>query len=379
MGTDGIKRSVAVVFFAVVLAATALYAASQEKERSSSAGSPGGRNPESIAIEPRRIVPEPPVPPPPPSDYHFDVDIWTDRRTYDVGDLVRINFRVTRPCYIYIFDTDTRGVTHQIFPNYFDPDNYVVPGRRYFIPDGNYNLRVVGPPGREELRIVAVRYRAAMFERQHRFTPEDPFPIYAEGSGGFVRDYPREEKRPELDASRQGAPKNEPRSELKKEEVRKREVAAVDSKGSKPAIGGAGSRKETAAERRPETIIIEPAPAPRAVVVEPRPPVYDREVVENTTSFYVVDPYWQPAPEFGSLDVNSQPLGARVVVDGAFRGYTPLLLRHIDPGYHSVEISSPGYAPFATNVQVREGQTSVVSVRLHAQRPRWFLDFNFGL
>jgi len=375
METSEMKRIVATILFAVTLAVPAIYAASQEKERSSSQG---GQSRETIAIEPR-VVPAPPVPPPPPPDYRFDVDIWTDRPAYDIGDLVRINFRVTRACFVYVFDTDTRGVTRQIFPNYFDPDNFVVPGGRYFIPDANYNLRVVGPPGREELRIVAVRYRALLFERRHRFSPQEPFPGYREGSQGFLKEYQREEKRPDSDASRKGGTGAQSREEMRKDETRTRGTAPEESRGSRSAPETSKSRAEVSA-RHPETIVIEPSvPPPRPpVVIEPRP-VYDREWVEDVTAFQVVDPYWQPVPEYGNLDVNSQPSGARVTVDGIVRGYTPLTVRHLGPGFHTVEVSLPGYSTFVEDVEVREGRTAVVNVRLRPDRPRWFFDFHFGL
>ena len=372
MRTEEIKRVAAVVLFAFTLAATALYAASQEK------GRPAGQNPETIAIEPRFPPPRPPVPPPPLPSVTFRADIWPDRQVYNIGDLVRINFRVTRPCYVYIFDTDTRGVTRQIFPNYFDPDNFVVPGGFYSLPDASYNLRVVGPPGPEELRIVAVRYRAAVFERQHRFTPQDPFPAYAEGSRGFLNQYQREEKRPDSDALKRSETQTPPRGE-RKEELRSRETAP----GTKPPKPAAESKErvEVGGKRRAESIAIEPVvpPQPRAIIPEPRPIVYDRDWVEAAATFQVVDPYAQPVPQYGRLDVNSTPQGARVIVDSVVRGYTPLSVRGLDPGVHLVEISLGGYATFSKEIEVREGQASVVNVRLRAERPRWFFDFDFRL
>jgi len=360
MRAEEIKQVVAVVAFAVILAVTAVFAASKE------AGQPGkapesGR--ESIVIEPR-VTPVPPVPPLPPTEYGFTADIWADQQVYTVGDLIRINFRVSRPCYVYIFDTDTRGVTHQIFPNYFDPENEVVPGRRYFIPDSTYRLRVTGPPGTEMLRIVAVRYRASLYEDQHQFTPQDPFPTYPEGSRGFLREYQRQEKGPAASAT--------PKSEMRTRRGDEQKSLSPSRKEVSGAEAGA---------RRPESIRVEPNPSPpQTIVVEPGgEPTYDRDYAEAYTTFRVTDPYVQQAPTYGQLDIRSRPSGARVFVDGVFRGYTPVTVNYLPAGIHSVRVELPGYIPFVKEITVPEGRTAVVDVRLRPTGPRWSFDFGFGM
>lgn len=343
MRTQKLNRAAAIAVVAVTLsAATAIHAA-REQERV-------GKKAESIVIEPR-VAPEP-VPPPPPRR-GFNVDIWTDQQTYRVGDLVRIYFRVTRPCYVYIFNTDTEGLTHQLFPSYYDRDNYVVPGGRYFIPDARYRLRVTGPPGTEHLRIVAVRYRALRYERRHRFSPNEPFPLYPEGAKGFLREYQREEHRPES-----GRPRG------------RREASRSLGEG------------EAMAGRRPEAIVVEPADrradSPRTIVVERPDSAYDREWVEAYTTVRVVDPYPRPIPVYhGRLEVISHPSRARVYVDDRYRGRAPLTVRLLEPGVHSVEVSLPGYHTWERGVEVREGRTVIVDVRLRRRHSRFFFEFRF--
>jgi len=329
------------VAFALVALAASAFAANRPSAKKEAAKK------EAIAIEPR-IVPQPVPPPPRPPRPGFSVDIWTDRDVYQVGDLIRVYFRVTRPCYVYIFDTDTRGLTRQIFPNYFDPDNYVYAGRRYFIPDATYRLRITGPPGTEELRIVAVRRRAVIYERRHRFVPQNPFPVCPEGAKGFLKEYQREHKY----------------------EMRKRPERRSEPSRSKGRI--------EIGNRRPEAIAVEPVvPPPRTIVIEEPAVVYEREWAEAYTSFRVVDPYYRPRPSFyGWIEVDSRPQGARVYIDDAFRGFTPLVVRYLEPGYHSVEISKPGYRTWIEDVQVREGRATVLNVRLRPRGPRFFLNFN---
>ncbi len=349
MRNNEIKQSVAAVLIAVALAATVVYSAQQESKR-------GDARPESIAIEPR-IVPEPPVPPPMPSDRFFSATIWADKRTYSVGELIRIHFRVTRPCYVYIFDTDTRGVTRQLFPNYYDPDNFCVPGGRYSIPDASYRLRVVGPPGTEHLRLVAVRYRPLGYENRYRFTPDNPFPLYEAGSEGFLQEYQRESKK--VDAREQMKTRSE-------------------SSRGKAEIGGQPADAPRKGSRTAESIVVEPAPRPKAIVVEPQPEpiVYDRDVAESYFRLQVIDPYVPPRPAFGEISVNSYPPGARVEVDDVVRGYTPLVVRNVPAGRHEVKVRLSGYRTFTEDVDVRPGRTAVVDVRLRPDRPRWFFGFD---
>jgi len=381
MRTDEMKQVVAVVVLAIAMATTVVYAASKEGEKERS----GESRDKAIVVEPRIVLEPRILPPLPPSPQRFDVDVWTDRQVYNLNDLVRVYFRVTRPCYVYIFNTDTRGVTHQIFPNYFDRDNLCMPGGSYFIPgadpfDARYNLRVVGPPGTEELRIVAVRYRPVYYERRFRFSVEAPFPVFAEGAKGLVNEYQRGEKKADQDAAKISESRGATRREMMKEEPRTRETAPQDK--SKGGAAEPKSREKIAAGGQRETIVIEPVPPrpePRRVVVEPPRPavVYDRDYVEDYVTFQVVDPYWQPAPEYGRVSVNSSPAGALVVIDGAARGRTPLLVGHLEPGIHTIEVSFPGYHTFVEAIEVFADQPAVVNVRLRPQRMRWSFDFGW--
>jgi len=111
-----------------------------------------------------------------PPDDNLKVRVWTDRRSYVEGDPVRIYFWANEDAYIYIYDTDTRGVTQQIFPNYYDRDNFIRGGRVYSIPDRGYNLTVSGPEGREFLEAIAVSHHRNIRLPRHEWRRSEPFP-----------------------------------------------------------------------------------------------------------------------------------------------------------------------------------------------------------
>lgn len=95
-----------------------------------------------------RIVPKP-----------VDVDIWTDQARYCVGEEIEIFFRSDADAYVAVFDTDTRGRTHRIFPNRFDREHFVRGGEVYRLPERGYRFEVEGPPGIETLSVLAAPTR----------------------------------------------------------------------------------------------------------------------------------------------------------------------------------------------------------------------------
>lgn len=137
-----------------------------------------------------RVVPRP-------GHERFSVRIHTPRRSYRVGDSVRVNFRSTRDAYVYIYSTDARGRTRQIFPNYYDRDNFAQGGISYSIPDSGYDLVAEPPLGPETLSIVAVRGKYRVPERFRTFSESEPFPR-ASGGRQAVRAVVPREKRAQL-------------------------------------------------------------------------------------------------------------------------------------------------------------------------------------
>jgi hypothetical protein len=65
----------------------------------------------------------------------------------------------------------------------------------------------------------------------------------------------------------------------------------------------------------------------------------------------------------GSLEVTSTPAGqeVQVILDGNLMGVTPLHIANLSPGYHQVELYSPGYRNKTEPVTVIAGQTMHIS------------------
>ncbi|HEX8951054.1 MAG TPA: PEGA domain-containing protein [Polyangia bacterium] len=68
-----------------------------------------------------------------------------------------------------------------------------------------------------------------------------------------------------------------------------------------------------------------------------------------------------------TLTVTSDPSGAGVSVDGQSYGRTPLTLRDLTAGAHSVTVSMPGRQPFTRNVELRAGGSHDVVATLEPE------------
>ncbi|MBR6827702.1 MAG: PEGA domain-containing protein [Prevotella sp.] len=66
----------------------------------------------------------------------------------------------------------------------------------------------------------------------------------------------------------------------------------------------------------------------------------------------------------GNLDVNYDPMGAEVWMDGKKLGQSPEIFRNILVGRHEVELHKSGYQPKEETVDIQEGQTLVLGGKL---------------
>jgi hypothetical protein len=135
----------------------------------------------------------------------------------------------------------------------------------------------------------------------------------------------------------------------------------------------AGARPDVAPG--PESIVVEPGtplppppPFSRSIMPEPPgPPIPSREYAESNTSIQVVSSYRRVPVYYGELAVETRPRGARIYVDGIFRGLSPLSLRSLEPGEHDVLAELPGYRPWTGDIRIRAGRVTDLDLRL---RPR---------
>jgi len=129
----------------------------------------------------------------------LDVEVWVDKgegSVYHPGDDIKIYFQASRDCYVVIYNINTRGYVHLLYPVDSEDDFYVEGERIYRIPDrfDDYDLTVDGPEGVEYVQAVAsleppdlpnfpgeYEYEGQVYA--YRLDGEDPFEFMADVNG----------------------------------------------------------------------------------------------------------------------------------------------------------------------------------------------------
>lgn len=86
-----------------------------------------------------------------PEEGDFKVEVWTDKKTYTVGESLTAFARSERAGYLTIYDFTPGGVVHVIYPNKYHTDNQIQANVIYQIPapDDPFKLTVAPPLGEE--------------------------------------------------------------------------------------------------------------------------------------------------------------------------------------------------------------------------------------
>jgi len=246
----------------------------------------------SLALAAAKISPQGIIVNPVPGD--LQVKVWVDRdpgksgrATYRVGDPIYVYVHVTRDAYVYLFDIKPDGSIDMFLPNPYDRNNRLRAGetRRFPPPRARYRFTVEGPPG-EELVLALASSR----------------PLSSREVGDLARG-----------------------------QVRLRGLKALSKALS---------------------IVVDPLPG--------------REWASDWAKFRVVggqNPPPPPAPQGGTIEVESSPSQASVYLDGEYLGKTPLVAS-ASPGRHQVEVKKAGYRAYRATVRLEDGQRVKIVARL---------------
>ncbi|MFP4379692.1 MAG: DUF4384 domain-containing protein [Candidatus Sumerlaeia bacterium] len=294
-------------------------------------------------------------------DSELEVKIWTDLPRYKVGKSIRIFFNVNQDAYVYIFNVDSQGRTIQLFPNYYDKANYLRANTNYSIPTQDYNLRVAGPTGREQLEIIAVTNRpgyTTYFQDYHTFQKADPYPQRPQGAQGMMQRLERIEREGVRDSEhiriQSGRKSNDG------PDIGHLNIPGPDQQQGKNKGKELGRKKPDTGmhvtEKDDDGIVIieeeDEETGDAGIVIVERdtytPPAH--QTARDEAYFYVIDEY--PANRMGQLKVSTQPGNARVFIDGKFIGNSPQTVR-LSYGRHEVVAKKAGYydTTYPVNIQ----------------------------
>ncbi|MCP4104079.1 MAG: protein kinase [Desulfobacteraceae bacterium] len=99
--------------------------------------------------------------------------LWTDKENFRIGDSVSYHFQSEKDCYVVILNLTTSGELIQIFPNKFNPDQFVQRDTIYSIPEASLDiaLEITGPPGKDELIVLAAEKPFNLFSTDFENQP----------------------------------------------------------------------------------------------------------------------------------------------------------------------------------------------------------------
>lgn len=102
------------------------------------------------------------------------VSIWTDKKSYRIGEMISFGLRVNRDAYVTLVNIGTSGDVNIIYPNQFSPNHFVRGGQDVLIPPptSTFTLTVRGPAGFDQIRAIAT---------------DEPISLHASSFGGQSR------------------------------------------------------------------------------------------------------------------------------------------------------------------------------------------------
>ncbi len=284
----------------------------------------------------------------------FKVSVSVPKQTYYVGENIKIYIRPTSNCYVAVYDIDTRGVARLIFPNKYSPSNYLNGGATYVLPDrSTYSLQVGGPPGTEQILVIASKSPTiippAVFEKAKRSL----FPSVA-SSPSSLKSF--------ISKVISVIPNNLWTVGSTTFYVRERVQNATLTVSSVPS-GASVYLDGIYRGKTPVTLTTNPGTHSLKLSLSG----YKTRVVTVTLqsgqrkslSFRL-----QPTTQYGTLKINSNPQGAKVYVDGTYKGTTPLSIPSIRAGTHSVKIKMTGFETWSESVYVSPNSISQIYATL---------------
>ncbi len=100
----------------------------------------------------------------------FVSKLWTEKRTYKIGEPVTFYFYSDEDCYVNLVSFGTSGKVRVIFPNRHQRDNFVRGGAEVQIPsrkEGDYQFTLDGPPGTEVVKAVVTRHKYQLYPHSY--------------------------------------------------------------------------------------------------------------------------------------------------------------------------------------------------------------------
>jgi len=118
------------------------------------------------------------------------------------------------------------------------------------------------------------------------------------------------------------------------------------------------SRPKPVSTRTPVAAAPAPVVAPRPAPAPAPAPIEESRATRRAAApapAAAPPPAEAPAPDLVTLHIDSDVPGAQVFVDRQFIGAAPVTTTDVKPGAHQLNVSAPGYDPYAQSIEIEPG------------------------
>jgi len=278
---------------------------------------------------------------------------------YQPGELITMTVVTNKDAYVVIYDTEANGRTTILFPNLYQPDNFVKANQPLSIPQG-YKLKIGNEIGKEYVQVVASTKQFATYNQWAKvFSATNPF----------------------LEATKDAE------SELQK--LIQKIIIVPDTPqpewnsfstffyvGQKPQIPATVdfTSSPSGAQIMLDGNWIQKTTPYKAIMTEgwhfvrytlPGYRTHEENFYLSQGMVKLIHATLIPeTPPVAVLNVNSLPPGANIFLDGALKGSTPMTVQNITPGTHVLRLTLRGFQPFEQPVPFVAGQTQTLNITL---------------
>jgi len=108
---------------------------------------------------------------------------------YSPGENISVSFRTNRDAYVVLYDIQPNGKVHILFPNRYDPNNFVRANQTYYLPRQGYNFMVENTPGTEYIQAVASTQQFVHYNQWQQEFNNSVFPPVSMNAKDYFSDF----------------------------------------------------------------------------------------------------------------------------------------------------------------------------------------------
>jgi hypothetical protein len=285
----------------------------------------------------------------------FSLKLWLDkdtRATYNPGEKITIFFQVVRDCFVTLYNYDTKGRVKIIFPNQYSPQILVKAGE---VNTFEGQIDPSAQPGIEYVQGFATRRPISNISKGLMPELNKDYKTFTQQFKGIIQPLPPTDWVTSNLLSYVITPIIPPQSygsisvnsNPKGAEIYLDDVfeGLTPLKLDNIDLGQRGIKIVMSGYQEWTSYI---------------------SILPSQTTKVSAD--LMPQQSYGSISVNSNPKGAKVYLDNAYKGLTPLKLDNINSGQRGIKIVMSGYQEWTSYISILPSQTTKVFADLMSQQ-----------